>query len=363
MAALILVWIAGAVALVSNRQAGSDSDSNGAGPVVTRERHVASGEAYQLYVKGREHYARSTPQDYQRSLEYFRQAVQKDPSYAQAHAGMARVLSAMTYEGLLPPSTYREVETAASTALALDDTLGDAHLALAQFNLAYLWKWEEAEREFQRALALSSRDATIYRYYSLFMRIQRRWDEAIALMERAFALDQFSAEISKALGATYLWAGRHDLAIEQFRKTREMDPTHAQTHDLLADAFVAKGEYASALESRRTQFRHEGMLDEADALGQDGSEHGYRTAMRGVHARYLGILEETARTEYVSPIEFALVYVALGDTERAFAMLDKAFGERAPWLTSLAADPAFDPIRSDHRFTELLAKVGIPYRR
>ena len=182
-------------------------------------------------------------------------------------------------------------------------------------------------------------------------------------MKHAVGLNPLSADTSKALGATYFWARHYDRAIEQYLATLRLDPTHAQTHDLLADAYAAKGMYRQALESRRTYLRYEGALEEAELLGSDDTEAGYRRAMRALHESYLKALQKASSTiQYVSPMEFALIHIALGDSDRAFARLDEAFGERAPWLSSMAADPAFDPIRSDRRFPLLVARVGIPYR-
>ena len=323
----------------------------------------ANTDAYLLYLKGRYHWYRSTPQDYLRSLDYFRQAIQSDASYAIAYAGLARVLSTMTTEGLLPPATYKDVEAAATRALSLDPTLGAPHESLAELKFAYEWNWDAAEIEFQQALALSPRDAAVHRYYGLFLRTQRRWEDAIGAMHRAVTLDPLSADTSKALGATYYWAGRLDQALEQYKHTLKLDPTHAQTHDLLADVYAAKGLYPQALESRRTYLRYEGLLDEAEALVSDGTAAGYRAAMRKLHAKYLEALQRAGGTQYVSPMEFALIYIALGDTERALLKLDEAFGERAPWLSSIAADPAFHPLRSDPRFEALVRRVGVPYRK
>ena len=328
------------------------------------QRHYPStAEAYQLYLKGQWHWNRSTPQDYRRSLEYFQQAIQRDSTYALAHAGLARVLSTMTYQGLLPPSTYREVQAAASAALSLDTTLGAPHESLAEAKFAYEWDWDAAEIEFRRALALSPNDDAVHRYYGFFLRTQGRWEEAIAATQRAVALNPLSADTRKALGATYFWSRQYDRAIEQYLNTLTLDPTHAQTHDLLADAYAAKGMYRQALESRRTYLRYEGALEAAEALGTDYTEAGYRAAMRALHSRYLEELRKASSTQYVSPMEFALIYIALGDTERGFAKLEEAFGERAPWLSSLAADPAFDPVRSHPRFAALVARIGVPHRQ
>lgn len=329
-----------------------------------RRHYPVDAEAYQLYLKGQHQWYRYSPDGYRRSLEYFQQAIKLDARYALAHAAVARVLSAMAYEGLLPPSTYLEVQTAASTALSIDDSLGGAHDALAQVQFAYLWNWSAAEAAFRRALELSPRDEAVHRIYAAFLRTQRRWDEAIAEMKRALVLNPVSAEATKGLGATYFWAGQHDLAIEQYTRALALDPTHAQTHDLLADAYAAKGLYAQALESRRRYLTLEGAHDAADALGADASEAGYRSAMSALYRRYLARLEQDSRNPrtYASPMEFAFTYIGIGDTERAFAALEEAFSQRAPWLAGLAADPAFEPLRSDPRFISLLSRVGLPLR-
>ena len=327
-----------------------------------RRHYPVDAEAYQLYLKGQHQWYRYSPDGYRRSLEYFQQAIKRDGRYALAHAGVARVLSAMTYEGLLPPSTYVEVQAAASTALSLDDSLGGAHDALAQVQFAYLWNWAAADASYRRALELSPREEVVHRMYGIFLRARRRWDEAVEQMQQALALNPVSAETTKALGATYFWAGRTDLAIEQYLRALALDPTHAQTHDLLADAYAATGSYARALESRRRYLTLEGAYEAAEALGTDTSEAGYRRAMRGLYRRYLARLEQDVQNtrEYVSPMEFAFTYIGIGDTERAFAALEQALNQRAPWLSSLTADPAFEPLRSDPRFARLVARVGVP---
>ena len=251
------------------------------------------------------------------------------------------------------------MKEAASTALTIDPTLGPAHEALGYYNFAYEWNWTDAELEFRKAVALGPDDEATHRYYGMFLRAQRRWADAIDSIGRAVAIDPRSAETVKALGATYFWAGQYDHAIEQYRKACDLDPTHLQARDLLADAYAAKGMYAEALEARREYLRRDGAFEAAESLGSDASEQGYQQAMRALYKRYLQALERAAPQQYVSPLEFALVYIGLDEKDRAFGMLEKAYGERSPWLASLAADPAFDPLRSDPRFRELLRRVGL----
>lgn len=324
------------------------------------KRQTENAEAYRLYLKGRYHWYKFTPEDYEKSLRYYQQAIERDSRYALAYAGIAIAGVTMAYEGLLPPGqAHRESEAAALKAMALDDALGEAHDALAEVRFVHDWDWPAAEREFRRALALG-RDPTTRRFYGHFLRALGRWEEAIAQMKAALELDPFSVETSKALGATYFWAGQHDRAIDQYLRTLELDANHAQTRDLLADAFAAQGLYGKALAERRTFLVLEGAGEAAEALGTDASEEGYRRAMRGLYSRYLAALQEASASRYVSPMEFAMTYVALDDEEQAFAWLEKAYEERAPSLVNLKSDPAFDPLRSDGRFHDLVRRVGLP---
>ena len=323
-------------------------------------RQTENAAAHQLYLKGRYHWYKFTPEDYEKSLQYYQQAIERDSRYALAHAGIAIAGVMMAYEGLIPPGeARREAEPAALRALAIDDTLGEAHDAMAEVRFAFDWNWPAAEEEFRRAVALS-RDPATRRFYGHFLRALGRWDEAIAEMKAAQELDPFSVETSKALGATYFWAGQHDRAIEQYLKALELDANHAQTHDLLADAYAAKGLYGKALAERRMYLVLEGAEEAAKALGADASEEGYRRAMRALYSRYLAALEESSVGRYISPMEFAMTYVALDDKEQAFDWLEKAYEERAPALVSLKSDPAFNPLRSDGRFHDLVRRVGLP---
>jgi serine/threonine-protein kinase len=318
------------------------------------------GEAYELYLKGRYQLAKYTPEGYEAGLRYFHQAIERDSRYALAYAGIAMTRATMGYEGLVPPGeALREAESAALRSVALDDTLGAAHEALATVRFAKDWNWPAAEQEYRRAVSLSG-DASTRRFYGFFLRNLGRWDEALAETQAAVALDPFSVETSKALGAAYLWAGQHDRAIDQFQKALELDANHAPTHDLLADAYAAKGLYADALKERRASLILEGADEAAEALGTDVTADGYRRAMRVLHAQYLEALEEASAEGYVSPMAFAMIHAALGDTKAALSWLEKAYDERAPWLVTLKSDPAFDPLRGDRRFQELVRRVGLP---
>ncbi len=323
-----------------------------------KKRYTDDAEAYQLYLKGRYHWEQFTPEGYEKSLEYFQQAIDKDPNYALAYAGMAQTLGAMTIEGLITPRQGREqAQAALGKALAIDDTLPEAHLSMAVVT-ASDWRWPAAEKEFKRALDLNPALIAARRYYAQNLRNLGRWDQAIQLMKRELELDPLSVETNNNLGQLYYWARRDDEAIEQFRKTLEIDPNAASVHDALADALARKKLFPQALASKRRSLVLGGDDEGADTLGSDETADGYRKGIRALARKQLTLLEGQSKESYISPMAFAQLYTALGDKERAFAWLEQAYQERSPWLAYIVNDPAFDSLRPDPRFGELVRRVG-----
>ena len=270
-----------------------------------KKRYTDNAEAYQLYLKGRYHWEQFTPEGYEKSLEYFQQAIDKDPNYALAYAGIAQTLAAMTVEGLLPPKQGQEqAQAALAKALALDDTLAEAHSAKAVWS--YMdWRWPAAEKEFERALELNPALASTRRYYAHCLRNLGRFEQAIQMMKRELELDPLSVETNTNLGQLYSWAKRYDEAIEQFRKTLEIDPNAAGAHDALSDALARKGLYAEALEAKRRSLVLAGDDEAAHTLGSEGTAEGYQKAIRALAREHLALFEELSRQTYVSPMAFA----------------------------------------------------------
>ena len=323
-----------------------------------KKRYTDNAEAYQLYLKGQHHKAQYTPEGYEKSLEYFQQAIDKDPNYALAYAGMAHTYIAMAIEGLMPPKQGREqAQAAVDKALALDDTLAEAHVVMAWLK-AGDWRWPAAEKEFQRALELNPALVSTRRDYAFNLRNLGRWEDALRQMKREVELDPLSVETNTNLGQLYYWAKRYDEAIEQFRKTLEIDPNSASAHDALSDALARKGLFPEALAAKRRSLVLAGDDKAADTLGSEGTADGYRKAIRALAREQLTLLEEQSKQGYVSPMGFAQLYTLVGDQERAFAWLEKAYEERSPWLAFLANDPTFETLRSDPRFAELVRRVG-----
>jgi tetratricopeptide (TPR) repeat protein len=323
-----------------------------------KKRYTDNAEAYQLYLKGRYHWYKFTPEGYEKSLEYYQQAIARDPAYALAYAGLADTYVSMGYEGLLPPQeALPKVEAAARRALEIDDQLGEAVYCRGAV-LNYQWKLAEAEKEWRRASELSPGNVAVRRFLAQLMRNQGRFDEAIAEMRRAHELDPLSAETTKGLGALFFWAGRTDEAIAQYKQALELDPDAASVHDMLADAYARKGIDAEALAEKQRSFRLGGDEETAASLGRDYEAMGYRKAMQALARRDLGAMLEHAKEAYVPPMAFAYLYAALDENDHALEWLEKAYEERAPWMTYIKTDPQFERLRADPRFVRLLQRIG-----
>ena len=314
-------------------------------------------EAYDAYLKGRFYWSKFTGDDYQTAIGFFQKAIEKDPTYAPAYAGLAHVHRALAFEGLIPPSEgMPQAEAAARKAASLDNTLAEVHFALGMNRLA---KWDHATclEELRKALAASPHDAVIRRFYSQSLSRVSRWEDAIAEGKHAQQLDPLSVETNRALGSVYYWAGRNEEALEQYRKTIELDPKNARMHGHLADVYARKGMYPEAVAEQQKYLSLSGDDESAQELGRDFASSGYPAAMKALYRKTLAFLEEARKYAYVSPVHFAVLQAQLGENDAAFASLEKAFEERQPWLGQVKVDPQFEPLRSDSRFAELIRRV------
>jgi tetratricopeptide (TPR) repeat protein len=230
------------------------------------------------------------------------------------------------------------------------------HFALGQNRLA---RWDHAGClvELRKALASSPHDAVIRRFYAQALSRVSRWEEAIAEGKRARELDPLSVETNRALGSIYYWAGRNEDAIEQYRKTIELDPKDARLHGHLADVYARKGMYPQAIAAEQKYLSLSGDEEAAQELGRDFARLGYHPAMQALYRKTLAFLEEAAKYAYVSSVHFAVLHAQLGENDKAFARLEKAFEERQPWLGQIHVDPQFEPLRSDPRLGELVRRV------
>ncbi len=328
-----------------------------------RKRYSGNDEAYRLYLLGRRAWWQTlaTAEGYEKSLDYYQQAIAKDPAFALAYVGLADTYDSMVFEGWLPPADgYGSAEKAVEKAVALDPALPDYHLTLAGMRWGRDWDRPAAAREYQRAIALSPGNTAAHRFYAMFLRGMGRWDDALQEDRRALDLDPLGTETNMTLGVTYHWARRDADAIEQYRRTLELDPNSAAVHDLLADALERVGRESDALAHRVLALKFAGGDEESASLAGAARTAGYQAAMQQFYRRSLDSLLEASSRAYVSPMALAMASVAAGDTDRAFEWLNRACDERHVWVTMLETDPAFDPVRRDPRFSKLVARVRLP---
>ncbi|MDQ2920410.1 MAG: hypothetical protein M3R52_02165, partial [Acidobacteriota bacterium] len=314
--------------------------------------HTENADAYQLYLKGRFHWNKRTAESLEKSVDYFNQAIEKDPNYAQAYVGLADAwFSRGWYRFVVPKEAYEKARAAATRALELDERLGEAHAMLAAIKTTYEWDWQGAEREFKLAIQLNPNYATAHQRYSLFLPIMGRFDEAIVQAKKARELDPLSLPANENVGDILYLARRYEEATEQLLHTLDLDPNYGVAHGTLAKVYEAKGMYKEALDERLKSAPPETVVEMKKLFASSG--------MKGVWQYRLNQTLERAKREYVSPADIALFYARLNQKDEAFAWLEKAMNERSILFNYLVADPRFDNLRSDARLPKLLSRVGL----
>jgi len=318
------------------------------------QRETANPQAYEPVLKGRFYSDKGGTEDRKKGIEYYHQAIAIDPNYALAYAYLSISYQVLINNSILDPKEYLpKAEAAARKALELDEGLAEAHWALAQIK-RHVWDWAAAEREYKRAIELKSNFARAYISYANYLSLVGQHDQAIAEIKRARELDPLSTVVNTHVGYRLFFARRYDEAIEALKQTLELDQTNPLTHTVLGYTYAEKGMYREAIAA----------YQEAIKLGGDGPSTqiymGAAYAKAGERERAQAILKqlETSK-EYVSPGELAILYVALGEREQAFTSLEKAYAAHDLQLQYLGVDPAFDSLRSDPRFADLLRRVGL----
>jgi TolB-like protein/tetratricopeptide (TPR) repeat protein/predicted Ser/Thr protein kinase len=323
-----------------------------------RMTHRATGntEAYQLYLQGRYYWNKRTLEGVQQSIEFFQQAIQKDAKYALAYAGEADAYALLGDLNVLPAREVTpKVKEAASRALALDDTLGEAHTSLAYARF-HEWDWAGAELEFKRAIELNAGYPTAHAWYGEYLMVLGRFDEARLEMNRADELNPVSPVINLALGYHYYYARQYPQAIEQCQKTIAMDAAAPAAHVFLGRAYLEKPSYPEAIaEFQKALQLSDGDTNELAALGLAMAASHQPPAAR----RILDQLKERSKQTYVQPMWLAVICLALGDKDQAFDWMQKAYDDHSAWLVYLKVDPLFDSVRQDGRFIELLHRIGL----
>lgn len=318
-----------------------------------------SYEAYDLYLKGRYYWNKRTPQGFQEAIDYFLQALAKDPNYAPAYAGLADSYALMSaYYVAAPGEIIPKARAAALKALELNEDLADAHVSLGLIAQNYDWDWQTSEREFQRAIALDPNYATAHHWYAEHLALLGRFDEAFTEMQRARQLDPLSF-IMQLDDAVFLYYSRqYGRAIEQFRAVLTSEPDFARAH-LICYAYVQQGRFAEALADIESWRRVD-----VDATQWIESTAAFVYGRRGQKIQARRALEKLQLSNRHHPIDpFVLVgaYVGLGDTNHALAALEKCAEAHSPGLTALKVDPVYDSLRSEPRFRALLHRIGFAH--
>jgi TolB-like protein/Tfp pilus assembly protein PilF/class 3 adenylate cyclase len=320
-------------------------------------------EAYDLYLKGRYFLNRKTGADATRAIDYFNQALAKDPNDALAYAGLADAYSSFVFPlGVVAPQEVMpKAKEAALHALAIDNALGEAHASLAYITFFYVWDWAAAEKEFKRALELNPNNGDTHHWYSHYLMGQGRIEESLIQSKRALELSPFDILFNVHLAWHYLYARQYDQALERIEKTIEMDKNFAQAYPWLGLILEQEGRYAEAIAAFQNAIR---LFPGGSSIAEAELAHVYAVSGNQEEARKIIVgLQELAKSEYVSSFQIAAIYAGLGEKDRAFAWLEKAYEERSDGLVNLNADQRFDSLRSDPRFQDLARRLGlIPQR-
>jgi TolB-like protein/Flp pilus assembly protein TadD len=313
-------------------------------------------EAFQLYLKGRYRTEKWTQADLTAGIEYFRQAIERDPSYAAAYAGLSNAWSGADDLFMSPNESMPKAREAAKKALELDESLPDAHIYMAQVDYYYDYDWSGAERELKRALELAPNNSLGHGYYGYLLILRGQFEQGIAESRRGVELDPLSLEANLYLGVQLYCARRYDEAVKQLRTTVDMEPNYYNSHIYLGMAYEQQGDFTDALAELQTANRLENQPWTLGELGHVYAQSGQKDKAEQV------LRELTRRGErgYVSPYFLATVYAGLGKKEQALTLLEKAYADRSSNMSILKVDPELDPLRSDSRFAELVQKVGFP---
>ncbi|MBA3804129.1 MAG: protein kinase [Acidobacteria bacterium] len=328
-------------------------------------KYTANPEAYQLYLKGRYLWNKRTGTDVRKSVEYFQQAIDRDPAYALAYAGLAEAYILIpTYTGDSPHDAYPKARAAAMKALEIDETLAEAHTALADVMYEYDWKFAESEREFKRSIELNPNYATTHHWYAEYLLALGRKEEALAEIKRAQELDPLSLIINSMTGLIYTVTEQYDQAVEQLKKTIQMDPNFPRAHLFLAQTYESKGLFEEAIVEYEKHAVLLGQSPDSAAKDWAAVKEAYRTGgANGYWRKQIEIVEgaQASKSNRLPPLlVIAGLYAQIGEKEQALSYLEKSYERHEPEIIRIKASKIFNPISSDPRFQDLVRKVGLP---
>jgi TolB-like protein/Tfp pilus assembly protein PilF len=315
-------------------------------------------EAYRCYLRGRYFWNKRTPDGIKQAIAEFQQAIERDPQFALGYVGLADCYTGLTfYNFAAPRETMPKAKESAIKALSLDNTVAEAHASLAHVLMNYDWNWVTAEKEFKRSIELKPEYATAHQWYAIhYLTATNRLKESIQEMRRALELEPASLVMNTFMGATLYYAGQYDEAIDQCRRTVEMDPNFAVAHWHLGLAYEQKQVFDKAID----EFRKAITLSQRSPLMKAALGHAYAKAKKTDEAnKILDELNELSKHAYVSPLEIAQIYVALGNDEKALELLEKAYADRSFHLVNLNVSPHFKELRTNRRFQDLAQRIGL----
>ncbi|HKZ78845.1 MAG TPA: hypothetical protein VJ124_11125 [Pyrinomonadaceae bacterium] len=328
------------------------------------KRYTDDAEVHELFLKGRYYSYKYTAEGWKRAIEFFEKAIEKQPDYAPAYAGMAASRGCLWFFGLLPAEqTIPQSKTAAIRALKIDENLADAHLSLGIITFFYDWEWEKAEQQFKQSIALNPNSAEALSYYAMFLGFEERFDEAISRGKRSLEIDPLSPLINMNVGWTYFSAGLLDEALDQAGKIMEIEPDFFGAYWLKGAIYLSEGEYEEAVKELKKAVSLGGHQI---VLADLGSAYGL-VGKKEEAAFILDQLLEMRRREYVPAICIARVYCRIGENDKAIEWLEKAFAERNGEMVFLkgeiagAADgDSLNSLGNDPRVIDLLQKMNLP---
>ena len=322
------------------------------------KRYTENRDAYNLYLQGRYFFEKRTKEDMRKSLECYEKAIEIDPGYALAYTGIgdSYLVRAGSLLDVSSEVAYERARESAKRALDIDDSLAEAHDVLANVLFEHDWDWSGAERESKRAIELNPGLAYPHLGYSSFLATQGRFNESIAQAQRACEIDPLSWNARMYLGFNLFYSGDYDKAIQQLDSTLELKPDYDRAHYWLGRAYVQKGMFDAA----------EAEFQKAVDLSQVAPEYvaalGYAYAVAGKRDEAKDTLERLnilSHDKIVTSLPLAMIHSALGEKERALDLIESAAAEREEKAAYLKVDPAFDSLRSEPRFTEILRKIGL----
>jgi serine/threonine protein kinase/tetratricopeptide (TPR) repeat protein len=321
--------------------------------------YTANPEAYQDYLKGRYWWNKRNEEGFRKGIEYFQQAIDKDPTYALAYSGLADCYSLLAEYGFVAPKeSYPRAKEAALKALEIDNTLAEGHASLAWVETFYDWDRSGGEKEFQRAIELNPTYATAHFWHSLALESLRHSEEAIAEQKRALELDPLSLINNRILGLDFYYARQYDQAIEQEQATLKMDPNFFFVHMQMGLAYVQKSMYKEGI----AECEKELLINPRHPYALSALGYAHAVAGKGADAqKILDQLSAISEQKYVPAISRVGIYVGLGNKEKAFDWLAKAYEDRSVGssFVMLKLDPVYDPLRSDPRFADLLRRMNL----